>query len=271
VLEFIEAKRFRFAWQGRYTLPLAVGLPIICGFALAPASPPDPSTRTRGSRARRRPREHVRGSSLRRVRREFEALHRRLRRNAPFLASSGVVTTSVAVAPAHRVRGTDRRACAVALAGRRQQSARRAGGCRGRGHLLSWVRVGVHALRVNKHREAALVGHDGVVLIPILVGPAGGAEHVAQQLRNAAASRPVSSSSGPARSAAPSTATHSQPARKTTVARGRRRRYSCLRVSPRTTTPTTASPLTGWGRTPALATEAWGEPSDRWVTTTARP
>jgi hypothetical protein len=35
VLEFIEARRFGFGWQGRYTLPLAVGLPILCGFALA--------------------------------------------------------------------------------------------------------------------------------------------------------------------------------------------------------------------------------------------
>jgi hypothetical protein len=35
VLEFIEARRFGFGWQGRYTLPLAVGVPILCGFALA--------------------------------------------------------------------------------------------------------------------------------------------------------------------------------------------------------------------------------------------
>lgn len=35
VLEFIEARRFGFGWQGRYTLPLAVGLPILCGFTLA--------------------------------------------------------------------------------------------------------------------------------------------------------------------------------------------------------------------------------------------
>jgi heme/copper-type cytochrome/quinol oxidase subunit 3 len=35
VLEFIEARRFGFGWQGRYTLPLAVGLPILSGFALA--------------------------------------------------------------------------------------------------------------------------------------------------------------------------------------------------------------------------------------------
>lgn len=34
VLEFIEARRFGLGWQGRYTLPLAVGLPIFCGFAL---------------------------------------------------------------------------------------------------------------------------------------------------------------------------------------------------------------------------------------------
>jgi hypothetical protein len=35
VLEFIEARRFGFGWQGRYTLPFAVGLPILCGFTLA--------------------------------------------------------------------------------------------------------------------------------------------------------------------------------------------------------------------------------------------
>lgn len=35
VLEFIEAKRFGFGWQGRYTLPFAVGLPILCGYTLA--------------------------------------------------------------------------------------------------------------------------------------------------------------------------------------------------------------------------------------------
>lgn len=35
VLELIEARRFGFGWQGRYTLPLAVGLPILGGFALA--------------------------------------------------------------------------------------------------------------------------------------------------------------------------------------------------------------------------------------------
>jgi hypothetical protein len=35
VLEFIEARQFGFGWQGRYTLPLAVGLPILCGVALA--------------------------------------------------------------------------------------------------------------------------------------------------------------------------------------------------------------------------------------------
>jgi Predicted membrane protein (DUF2142) len=35
VLEFIEAERFGFGWQGRYTLPLAVGLPILAGFVLA--------------------------------------------------------------------------------------------------------------------------------------------------------------------------------------------------------------------------------------------
>jgi Predicted membrane protein (DUF2142) len=39
VLEFIEAQRFGFGWQGRYTLPLAVGLPILCGFALSRQSP----------------------------------------------------------------------------------------------------------------------------------------------------------------------------------------------------------------------------------------
>jgi Predicted membrane protein (DUF2142) len=37
-LELIEARRFGFGWQGRYTLPLAVGLPILCGFALAQES-----------------------------------------------------------------------------------------------------------------------------------------------------------------------------------------------------------------------------------------
>jgi hypothetical protein len=35
VLEFIEAERFGFGWQGRYTLPFAVGLPILCGYTLA--------------------------------------------------------------------------------------------------------------------------------------------------------------------------------------------------------------------------------------------
>jgi hypothetical protein len=35
LLEFIEAERFGFGWQGRYTLPLAVGLPILCGYTLA--------------------------------------------------------------------------------------------------------------------------------------------------------------------------------------------------------------------------------------------
>jgi hypothetical protein len=35
VLEFIEAREFGFGWQGRYTLPLAVGLPILSGFTLA--------------------------------------------------------------------------------------------------------------------------------------------------------------------------------------------------------------------------------------------
>jgi hypothetical protein len=35
LLEYIEARKFGFGWQGRYTLPLAVGLPILCGFALA--------------------------------------------------------------------------------------------------------------------------------------------------------------------------------------------------------------------------------------------
>ncbi len=35
LLEFIEARRFGFGWQGRYTLPLAVGLPILCGYTLA--------------------------------------------------------------------------------------------------------------------------------------------------------------------------------------------------------------------------------------------
>jgi hypothetical protein len=46
VLEFIEARRFGFGWQGRYTLPFAVGLPILCGFAL--------SQRPKGILARRR-------------------------------------------------------------------------------------------------------------------------------------------------------------------------------------------------------------------------
>jgi predicted membrane protein DUF2142 len=35
LLEAIEAKRFGFGWQGRYTLPLAVGLPIVAGSVLA--------------------------------------------------------------------------------------------------------------------------------------------------------------------------------------------------------------------------------------------
>jgi hypothetical protein len=35
LLEYIEARRFGFGWQGRYTLPFAVGLPILCGFTLA--------------------------------------------------------------------------------------------------------------------------------------------------------------------------------------------------------------------------------------------
>jgi hypothetical protein len=38
VLEFIEARRFGFGWQGRYTLPFAVGLPIFCGYALSQQS-----------------------------------------------------------------------------------------------------------------------------------------------------------------------------------------------------------------------------------------
>jgi hypothetical protein len=42
LLEFIEARRFGFGWQGRYTLPLAVGLPILCGLALAMKRRPFP-------------------------------------------------------------------------------------------------------------------------------------------------------------------------------------------------------------------------------------
>ena len=35
LLEAIEAREFGFGWQGRYTLPFAVGLPILAGYALA--------------------------------------------------------------------------------------------------------------------------------------------------------------------------------------------------------------------------------------------
>src|SRR6266508_4232661 len=73
------------------------------------------------------------------------------------------------------------------------------------------------------------------------------------------ASNPTSASSGPASWTGPSTATHSHPARNTTVARGRARRLACLRVPPRATRPTTGSPSTGWSRTPAFATDAGGE------------
>jgi hypothetical protein len=35
LLEAVEARKFGFGWQGRYTLPLAVGLPILAGFVLS--------------------------------------------------------------------------------------------------------------------------------------------------------------------------------------------------------------------------------------------
>jgi hypothetical protein len=78
-------------------------------------------------------------------------------------------------------------------------------------------------------------------------------------------------SSGPASSAGPSAEAHSQPARTTTVARGRARRYSSLRASPRLTRPTTWAPVTGCGSTPALTTDDWMVPSGRNVDTTTRP
>ena len=84
-------------------------------------------------------------------------------------------------------------------------------------------------------------------------------------------SSPSSRSSGPASSTSPSTVTHSQPDRNTTVARGRARRIASFLTRPRATKPTTDSPVTGWSSTPAFTTEAWADPSVRMVATTTNP
>ncbi len=76
---------------------------------------------------------------------------------------------------------------------------------------------------------------------------------------------------GPASSTGPSAEAHCQPDRTTTVARGRARRLATRWASPRLTRPTTCSPVTGCGSTPALTTDDWMVPSGRSVDTTDRP
>ena len=66
-------------------------------------------------------------------------------------------------------------------------------------------------------------------------------------------------------------ASHSQPARMTTLARGRALRLATRCASPRLTRPTTWAPVTGCGSTPAFTTDDWIVPSERSVDTTHRP
>ena len=75
--------------------------------------------------------------------------------------------------------------------------------------------------------------------------------------RNRSASMPSVGSSGPISSVAPDAVTHSQPARTTTVACGRARKCTSLRLSPRATKPTTDAPEMGCARTPALTSVDW--------------
>src|SRR5215469_1941320 len=82
---------------------------------------------------------------------------------------------------------------------------------------------------------------------------------------------PSMGSSGPAISVRPSAAAHCHPARTTTLAYGRLRTWPSLRMPPLNTIPTTVSPVSGCGSTPAFTTDEAIVPSSRSVDTTTSP
>ena len=120
-------------------------------------------------------------------------------------------------------------------------------------------------LRIDQDHGTPLGAHHPVVLGPVVVRSTGGREHVAQQLRHASAVKPSGRSSGPTSRVGPSTATHSQPARNTTVARPPAASRRSFTVDPPATNPTVGRSVTGSSSTPALTTEAWtARPSASW-------
>lgn len=123
--------------------------------------------------------------------------------------------------------------------------------------------------RVDLRARAA----DGHVRLSVVDrrSPAARFDAVRSSCGMSSARSPSGRSTGPASSAVPSTANHSQPERNTTVTWGRSRMSATLRADPRETNPTTGSRVTGWSSTPAFTTEARGEPSARIVMATARP
>ena len=103
------------------------------------------------------------------------------------------------------------------------------------------------------------------------VVPPTAAAYTVRSDRGSSLGSPSRSSSGPASSAVPSAATHSQPERNTTVISARCRKSLSLSAAPRDTKPTIGMPVRGWSTMPAFTTEARGRPLDRVVIATARP
>ena len=131
--------------------------------------------------------------------------------------------------------------------------------------------VGVDAVRGEQHGGAALLGHDAVVVVPVVVLPPAAVKTSAKQPRQGAGVETGKRVVGPGEldrslGGGPLPADPDDD-------RGVRANaeVASLRVPPRATNPTTGRPVTGWSSTPALTTEDWMVPSARTVETTQSP
>jgi hypothetical protein len=145
----------------------------------------------------------------------------------------------------------------------------RRGGRGAAGSLLAGV--GVHPVRVDEDRRTALLAHHPVVGVEVLVGTARRGEYLPQQQPQAlrvdawlwvVGTDEVDAAFG--RGPLPAGPDDN-------VGVGRWRQFASFRVPPRTTMPTTVSPVTGWRSTPAFTTDEEIVPSLRVAETTTSP
>jgi hypothetical protein len=116
--------------------------------------------------------------------------------------------------------------------------------------------IGRDPCRGDQYSGTSLGRHHAIVLIEVIMLAAGGDEDCSKEQTHIVRLDTVQSVVWADQLSSPATATHSQPARNTSVAQGRSRRWRSFAVPPRATKPTTGSGRRGWSRTPALTTLA---------------